>query len=117
MFYQQTVFSTGRGGAGNLRSPSRDASKPRGDIDNKEQDVIREYVHAHEGAPVSTGRGGIGNISRSRSRDPQGASGAPLHSTGRGGAGNLLPGRGSGAELKDEEERRKFSSSKERDGL
>jgi len=85
------VFSTGRGGMGNLRSPSRDVHKtPIDEI--VEEDVIREYKAAQEGAPVSSGRGGIGNISRSRSRDP--VSNKVFHSTGRGGAGNIVPGDG-----------------------
>ncbi|KJA14266.1 hypothetical protein HYPSUDRAFT_49329 [Hypholoma sublateritium FD-334 SS-4] len=95
------VFSTGRGGAGNLRSPSRDPAPAAGDA--AEQDVIREYTAAHEGAPVSSGRGGIGNIthSRSRSRPPP-----AVHSTGRGGAGNIVPGDGLRPEVIDAEERR-----------
>jgi hypothetical protein len=47
------VYSTGRGGAGNLHSPSRDASRVRPAQDKVEQEVIREYAAAHENAPVS----------------------------------------------------------------
>jgi len=66
---------SGRGGAGNIRSPSRDPSKIEREI---EQDL--NVVHEHNGSPSlrSTGRGGAGNmrtLSMSPSR-PSGASGA-----------------------------------------
>lgn len=110
------VFSTGRGGVGNLRSPSRDpANAPV--VDAAEQEVIREYVAAHENTVYSSGRGGIGNINRSRSREPasnidRSRSRDPhVHSSGRGGAGNIHPGDGSVAETIDEDERRNSSTS------
>ncbi|KAF8956900.1 hypothetical protein BDZ97DRAFT_1849317 [Flammula alnicola] len=106
---QHQVYSTGRGGAGNLRSPSRDTSKAR--PDSNEQEVIREYVVAHENAPFSSGRGGVGNINRSRSRDPSGSLSSVVHSTGRGGAGNIVSGDGAASAYIDEEERRKHSTS------
>ncbi|KAF8879516.1 hypothetical protein CPB84DRAFT_1687917 [Gymnopilus junonius] len=115
------AFSTGRGGAGNLRSPSRDPHAPTttaiAEADAAEQEVIREYVAAHEGTVHSSGRGGLGNITRSRSRDPAASPGRnnPKHatdhiySTGRGGAGNVRHSEASEnfAEELDEEERRK----------
>ncbi|KAJ7461217.1 hypothetical protein FB451DRAFT_1096144 [Mycena latifolia] len=87
--------STGRGGAGNFRSPSRDVDV-RGEA---ERDAIRAAEARKEGALHSTGRGGAGNISRSRSRGPE-TSLSPsragdaheVHSSGRGGAGNIAPG-------------------------
>ncbi|KDR70680.1 hypothetical protein GALMADRAFT_254722 [Galerina marginata CBS 339.88] len=101
------VFSTGRGGAGNLRSPSRDP-KPRAEVEAAEQEVIRDYVAAHEGAAFSSGRGGLGNINRSRSRDPAASiTSTPKFSTGRGGAGNIVSGDGQVAESIDDEERRR----------
>ncbi|KAF9549919.1 hypothetical protein CPC08DRAFT_793465 [Agrocybe pediades] len=113
------VFSTGRGGAGNLRSPSRGPAAGNPSIDVREEEVIREYVAANEGAIRSSGRGGLGNFSdRSRSRDPASPSavhsrsrsrdpGTPIRfSTGRGGAGNIQSGDGHIAEIIDEDERR-----------
>jgi hypothetical protein len=99
----EDVISTGRGGAGNIRSPSRDAirgetvsvesSPSRAEQRGRgyDRDMISAIDVAHDTGVHSTGRGGIGNItrpdskSRSRSRDL-------LHSTGRGGAGNLYGG-------------------------
>lgn len=55
-------YSTGRGGAGNIRSPSRDTAQP-----------VHEIIIAAAAStePHSSGRGGIGNFSsRSRSRGP-----------------------------------------------
>jgi len=78
---QKEIFSTGRGGAGNIRSPSRDIRDP---ITNRfEKDVINKYNKSQEDALVSSGRGGLGNINRSRSRDP--ASNL-IYSTGRSGS-------------------------------
>ncbi|KAJ3779049.1 hypothetical protein FB446DRAFT_712006 [Lentinula raphanica] len=67
------VISTGRGGAGNIRSPSRDVgSHPHHQVhpDPRQEELIRAEAH-REGAVHSTGRGGLGNMSRSRSRGPQ----------------------------------------------
>ncbi|KAJ3883934.1 hypothetical protein F5051DRAFT_390607 [Lentinula edodes] len=82
------VISTGRGGAGNIRSPSRDAGSyshtPVGP-DPRQEELIRAEAD-REGAVHSTGRGGLGNMSRSRSRGPRtalaqehSASGDPEH--------------------------------------
>ena len=46
------MYSTGRGGAGNLRSPSRDASRPPAVPDIAEQKVLENYVATHQDAPV-----------------------------------------------------------------
>jgi len=125
------TFSTGRGGVGNIRSPSRDkpdsnssSPHPLAEPTITEEEVIRAHIAASQDTPFSSGRGGAGNIqkagSRSRSRGPAVASprgpsiAAPplahVRSTGRGGAGNIIPGAdGYSAELNDEEERRNLS--------
>lgn len=99
------VISTGRGGTGNIRSPSRDATRgetatvdsspspSRAEVRGRgyDRDRISEIDTAHDNGVYSTGRGGAGNItrldpskSRSRSRD--------VHTTGRGGQGNTYTG-------------------------
>jgi len=83
---QLQVLSTGRGGAGNIRSPSRDIHKAPIMHGVEEEDVIKEYKKSQESVPVSSGRGGLGNINRSRSRDP--ASIRIDHPTG--GVGNIV---------------------------
>jgi hypothetical protein len=42
------VYSTGRGGVGNLRSPSRDVSRPPAVPDVAEQEVLDNYVAKHQ---------------------------------------------------------------------
>jgi hypothetical protein len=101
------LYSTGRGGTGNIRSPSRDPAKvdPTDAADHK---VVHEHMVADESAPHSSGRGGLGNINRSRSREPHSTTNStsnPVHSSGRGGAGNIHPGAVSATI--DEEERLK----------
>ena len=74
-------YSTGRGGAGNIRSPSRDTSKPMHEIiiaaaSTEPVSLPRlpwaiELLSLIHSPQLSSGRGGIGNIaSRSRSRGP-----------------------------------------------
>ncbi|KAF5323758.1 hypothetical protein D9619_012853 [Psilocybe cf. subviscida] len=123
------VYSTGRGGAGNLRSPSREAGRAalNAGVAQDEQ-VIRDYVEKqiHDGVSYSTGRGGAGNItsrdrSKSQPRDaPLTTARAPhaaynsqpqIFSTGRGGAGNIVQGDVAAAELLDGEERRRVALS------
>ncbi|KAG6877446.1 hypothetical protein C0993_007205 [Termitomyces sp. T159_Od127] len=103
---------TGRGGAGNIRSPSRDPNAPT--VVEPQAAVLeeRELIRAHNAAtaegPFSSGRGGAGNIVHSPPR-PQPHGPALVHSTGRGGAGNILPGTAGDAyigELKDIVERK-----------
>jgi len=112
---------SGRGGAGNVRSPSRDPAVRAAELEaiKHEKDVI-EATKALEKTQIhSSGRGGFGNMtvttppttspsrpastSRSRSRDPG------FISSGRGGAGNIRSEsrdtRGDLARL-DEEERK-----------
>ncbi|GFZ47877.1 hypothetical protein JCM24511_05624 [Saitozyma sp. JCM 24511] len=104
------VTHSGRGGAGNIRSPSRN----RADIIAEEKEahlqdrLVAEARGRQADQPFSTGRGGVGNIrDKSRSRSavrgatPSGASdgrSTPLsqghvhhdvHSSGRGGWGNI----------------------------
>ncbi|RSH92313.1 hypothetical protein EHS25_008728 [Saitozyma podzolica] len=108
------VTHSGRGGAGNIRSPSRN----RADIIAEEKEahlqdrLVAEARGRQADQPFSTGRGGVGNIrDKSRSRSavrgatPSGASdgrSTPLsqghvhhdvHSSGRGGWGNISEDR------------------------
>ncbi|KAL5635099.1 hypothetical protein ACGC1H_002958 [Rhizoctonia solani] len=95
------ITHSGRGGAGNIRSPSRD---PEADIRalSREREIIEDHRRAEEGQIHSTGRGGYGNMdrSRSRSREPS----KTVHSSGRGGFGNITASDGhSLADLEEEE--------------
>jgi len=75
----EQVTSTGRGGAGNLRSPTRDAHAAAEAAIRIDGRYIRE-LYSEKGEKIySTGRGGAGNISRSviRPLDPCGR--APLN--------------------------------------
>ena len=55
---------SGRGGMGNVRSPSRDPSKMREvqEMEEQEAQVKERYEAAHEGDKAVHGRGGVGNI-------------------------------------------------------
>jgi len=102
----EPFYSFGRGGTGNIRSPSRDPVKPD-PTEAADEKVVREHIASDENVPHSTGRGGIGNINRSRSRDPKSnGSSSTFHSSGRGGAGNMHHGAPI-SETVDEEERQK----------
>ncbi|CAE7204424.1 unnamed protein product, partial [Rhizoctonia solani] len=96
------ITHSGRGGAGNIRSPSRD---PEADMRalSREREIIEDHRKNEEGQIHSTGRGGYGNMdrSRSRSREPSKA----VHSSGRGGFGNITTGDVNGLENLEEEER------------
>jgi hypothetical protein len=106
-------LSSGRGGAGNIRSPSR--SRDAGDLSenaNSTAEYEREVRQRHAEARLDvqvTGRGGRGNISTSRSRSR--SKGPALHSSGRGGAGNIQHGTGNPeqADIQDDEERLKHT--------
>ncbi|KAN0139328.1 hypothetical protein V8E53_002829 [Lactarius tabidus] len=66
------VQSSGRGGAGNIRSPSRDVDRSVASADDYSDTRGRDPLPAHhlnDDVIMSTGRGGRGNI-RSPSRDP-----------------------------------------------
>jgi hypothetical protein len=111
--------STGRGGAGNIRSPSRDPIEPTPGPEDYSDPRGRDPIPSRDpGLVTSTGRGGAGNI-RSPSRDAiRAENGTPdaspsrsevrgrgydrdlieaidnandngVHSYGRGGAGNM----------------------------
>jgi hypothetical protein len=99
------VISTGRGGAGNMRSPSRDAASPSRERLEREREILQQHAELEKTAIHSTGRGGVGNISRSRSRGPSPLVNPPIHSSGRGGLGNFAPGTGD-TRIVEEEERR-----------
>jgi len=62
------VYSTGRGGAGNIRSPSRDPVVNKGPEDFSDTRGREPVPAGDPSAVISTGRGGRGNI-RSPSRD------------------------------------------------
>ncbi|KAG2031158.1 hypothetical protein BDR03DRAFT_973200 [Suillus americanus] len=108
------MFSVGRGGAGNMRSPSQEVRKDHpqtlSTLDEHaavqaeyEQQVKKQ--HAESNLMHSSGRGGLGNISSSRSR----SRGPLVHSTGRGGAGNIQYGAATSVDNIDEEERMKHA--------
>ncbi|KAH7098494.1 hypothetical protein BKA62DRAFT_712961 [Auriculariales sp. MPI-PUGE-AT-0066] len=96
------VTHSGRGGAGNIRSPSRDVQTERASLDADHERVIKAIREDDRaGRAVSTGRGGSGNIARSKSRDVQAqfggaaaaattvpATGGSSAGFGRGGFGN-----------------------------
>ncbi|KAG8864096.1 hypothetical protein FRB96_006970 [Tulasnella sp. 330] len=88
------VTHAGRGGQGNIRSPSRDPAQVAQERAFEEA-VIRKRREEREAQPASSGRGGTGNISadrsRSRSRDPNSV--AAETGLGRGGAGNIEEAR------------------------
>jgi len=107
----ERVTHAGRGGQGNIRSPSRDAAKEAAER-SYEEEVLRRSREQRAHLPVSAGRGGTGNISaepsRSRSREPRASTESGV---GRGGAGNIdearhYPRRGHGDLEKLEEEER-----------
>ena len=76
------MISSGRGGAGNVRSPSRDPldRKKVAEAQAREDKLQEEYRQQDAKAVHSTGRGGAGNIAsadteeRGRGRDSNGAS-------------------------------------------
>lgn len=102
--HSEKITHAGRGGAGNVRSPSRDRNKEQADV-RYEEEVLRK---SREDRPIglSSGRGGTGNISTSRSRSRE-----PGVASGRGGLGNILsehqhpPHNGAELERLEEEDR------------
>ena len=93
------MIHSGRGGAGNIRSPSRE---PRDRVNEAKEDALQARLIAEERGRekggISTGRGGVGNIaggrskSRSRSAVRGGRTDSPrgdMHASGRGGWGNI----------------------------
>lgn len=92
------VIHSGRGGAGNIRSPSRNPSERI--AEEKAEDALQDKLIAESrgrqtDAAFSTGRGGVGNISRSKSRSRSAVRGngsaapPPVSVSGRGGFGNI----------------------------
>ncbi|GAC97306.1 hypothetical protein PHSY_004891 [Pseudozyma hubeiensis SY62] len=86
------MISSGRGGAGNVRSPSRDPldRKKAAEAQAREDKLQEEYRSHDSKVAHSTGRGGAGNIAttgdaeeRGRGRDSNGTSGG-------GGVAGLL---------------------------
>lgn len=78
------MISSGRGGAGNVRSPSRDPldRKKAAEAQAREDQLQEEYRSHDAKVAHSTGRGGAGNIAttgdaedRGRGRDSNGTSG------------------------------------------
>jgi hypothetical protein len=100
------VFSSGRGGAGNIRQSSASRTRPVDGPDDFSQSRGREPAPAQSPRSFSIGRGGAGNM-RSPSRDVKGLATPDLieeervvrahfaasqdapQSSGRGGAGNI----------------------------
>lgn len=67
----EQVTHAGRGGAGNIRSPSRDPKRTA--IEEANEDALQEQLIAERRGreadlPTSSGRGGAGNISSAASR-------------------------------------------------
>ncbi|KAK4686517.1 hypothetical protein P7C73_g3603, partial [Tremellales sp. Uapishka_1] len=95
------VTHAGRGGAGNIRSPSRPGERIE---EAKEEAIQSQLVTERRGRqaeePFSSGRGGAGNIARSRSRSQARESSREHKSGGRGGYGNtILEQKASGEDL------------------
>jgi len=102
----ERAMHSGRGGAGNIRSPSRDPTARIAEEENEsaiQERLIAEQRGRQADAPFSTGRGGVGNISRDKSRSRSAVRGATPelngtpgkehhahgHASGRGGWGNV----------------------------
>lgn len=71
---KQTVISSGRGGVGNVRSPSRGpADRARAqELDKQEREIQAAALRKDEMGPHATGRGGAGNVKREHSNDARG---------------------------------------------
>lgn len=80
------VTHSGRGGAGNVRSPSRDPTerKRAEEAQIREEKLQEEYRANDLKAPHSTGRGGAGNIAADAEERGRGREGG---STGGGVSG------------------------------
>lgn len=68
---REAVLTTGRGGAGNLRSQSRgrtiEEALAERDEDAKERDLLEKARNRALNAPRFGGRGGVGNLQRGTS--------------------------------------------------
>ncbi len=90
------ILASGRGGAGNVRSPSRDPTdraKLR-EAERRETDLQESYLREEAKAPHTSGRGGAGNLKREesqergRGRQADGGSAAAANG-GAAGVGNV----------------------------
>lgn len=95
------VTHSGRGGAGNIRSPSRDPVSPT----RAEREIIAHAAQEDAELAHSSGRGGLGNIIPSRSRSRSRPADAVVHSSGRGGVGNIVSGAAGQGRLEEQERR------------
>ncbi|EIW71146.1 hypothetical protein M231_01781 [Tremella mesenterica] len=103
------VTHAGRGGAGNIRSPSREPGVRNAEADETayENKLVAEVRGRQIDEPFSTGRGGVGNISRSKSRSRSAVREHHEVSHGRGGFGNIS----------EEDQALEGGKEKEKDGL
>ncbi|KAI9636301.1 uncharacterized protein MKK02DRAFT_45005 [Dioszegia hungarica] len=115
---------SGRGGAGNIRSPSRDPTTRIAEEEN-EKTIQERLINEERGrkgeSPFSTGRGGAGNFSRDKSRSRSAVRGEAAaavtpskeavhgHATGRGGWGNVREERES-VDLEKEAAARRYEA-------
>lgn len=60
------VYTGGRGGAGNMRSPSRDpAARAKADaLNEEEREITKKWEEEHKDDKLSAGRGGMGNVGK-----------------------------------------------------
>lgn len=84
------MISSGRGGAGNVRSPSRDPldRKKVAEAQERETKMQEEYRQHDLKALHSTGRGGAGNIAAEEERG-RGRAGDGANSNGGGGVSGV----------------------------
>lgn len=93
------MISSGRGGAGNVRSPSRDPTdrKRAAEAEARETKLQEEYRQQENKVAHSTGRGGAGNIASDVNEE---------RGRGRGSDGSSSGGGVSGvSEIVEEEEK------------
>ncbi|KAI0051477.1 TPR-like protein [Auriscalpium vulgare] len=112
------VTSIGIGGAGNIRSPSRDGSRwakvDEADLEHERGRIATNgSPNGPASFPQSAGRGGAGNFTRAESKSTsRSRSKGPVLSMGRGGAGNTRPADQAEAQILevDDEERAAHSA-------
>lgn len=68
------MVSSGRGGAGNVRSPSRGpADRARAaELERQEREIQAAALKKDEASPHTTGRGGAGNIKKDHAYESRG---------------------------------------------
>ena len=81
------MISSGRGGAGNVRSPSRDPTdrKRAAEAEARETKLQEEYRQQETKVAHSTGRGGAGNIAADPAEERGRGRGSNGSSSGGGG--------------------------------